>query len=65
VHCGSFDSGALFECRQPVPARVSPKDGRNDCPFFSPRVSVERETGSTPASTGSNAKKAFDDLFKL
>jgi len=65
IHCASFDSGARFECRQPIAARVSPKDGANSCPLFAPRVSIERETGSTPASSASSAKKAFDDLFKL
>jgi hypothetical protein len=65
IHCASFDAGARFECRERVPARVSPKDARNDCPLFAPRISVERETGSTPAAGGSSARKAFDDLFKL
>ena len=66
IHCVSFDSGALFECTQPVPARVSPKDTGNACTLFSPRLKVERETGSTPAATGaSSAKKALDDLFKF
>ena len=61
----SFDAGARFECTQAIPARVSPKDVRNACTFFAPRVSIERETGSTPATGSSSARKAFDDLFKL
>ena len=65
VHCASFDAGARFECREAVPARVSPKDGRNECQLFSPRIAVERETGSTPSSGSTSARKAFDDLFKL
>jgi hypothetical protein len=48
---------------QKIPARVSPKDARNQCQFFSARVKVERETGSSAPVSG--AKKAFDDLFKL
>jgi transcription elongation factor Elf1 len=64
-NCGSFDPGARFECREPLTARVSPKDRQNACPLFSPRVQVERETGSTPASGTSGARKAFDDLFKF
>ncbi len=60
--CSSFDPGARFECREPIKARVTPKDARNECRLFSPRVQVERQTGSTaPAS----ARKAFDDLFKF
>ena len=66
IQCASFDSGALFECRERIPARVSPKDAVNTCTLFSARVSVERETHSAPASSGtSSARKAFDDLFKL
>jgi hypothetical protein len=63
VQCTSFDAGATFECMQAIPARVSPKDARNQCTFFSPRIKVERETGSTPAPNPS--RKAFDDLFKF
>jgi hypothetical protein len=65
IHCASFDSGAPFECRQAIPARVSPKDAANTCTLYAPRISVERETGSQPASGASSARKAFDDLFKL
>jgi hypothetical protein len=65
IHCASFDSGARFECRQTIPARVSPKDVANTCSLFAPRISVERETGSQPAAGGSSARKAFDDLFKF
>lgn len=67
LNCASFDSGARFECRESIPARVSPKDAQNDCRLFAPRLTVERETGSTPAASSgtSSAKKAFDDLFKL
>jgi hypothetical protein len=62
IHCQSFDPGATFECMEKIPVRVSPKDGANSCTLFSPRRTVERETGSTaPAS----ARKALDDLFKF
>jgi hypothetical protein len=50
---------------QPITARVAPKDVRNECPSFSPRLKVERETGSTPSAGQSSAKRAFDDLFKF
>jgi len=65
IHCRSFDSGARFECRERIPVRISPKDTSNDCTLFAPRVSVERETGSTPAAGQNSARKAFDDLFKF
>ncbi len=65
IHCQSFDPGARFECREPITARVSPKDVRNACPLFVGVTRVEKETGSTPsASPESRARKAFDDLFK-
>jgi hypothetical protein len=63
IHCTSFDAGAHFECMQRIPARVSPKDTKNACALFSPRLKVERETGSSAAPN--SAKKAFDDLFKF
>ena len=62
IHCQSFDSSARFECREKIPARVAPKDERNACEFYHPTVRVERETGSTAPT---DARKAFDDLFKF
>ncbi|MFN8059787.1 MAG: hypothetical protein U0Q12_11570 [Vicinamibacterales bacterium] len=60
--CVSFDPGSRFECAQPIKARIAPKDRRNACPSFEPKVTVEKETHSTG---GHDARKAFDDLFKL
>jgi hypothetical protein len=62
AQCASFDPGSRFECMQPVPARVTPKGARNGCTFFEPRTTVERET-TTPRPD--DARKAFDDLFKI
>ena len=66
AQCGSFDTGRRFECVQPIPARVSPKDARNDCAWFEPQVTVERQTHSerSVSSGRPDAKRAFDDLFK-
>jgi hypothetical protein len=61
IQCVSFDTSARFECSQPIPARVAPKDAGNTCTFFAPRTTVERQTG-TPGPT--SARQAFDDLFK-
>lgn len=65
AQCESFDAGKRYECAQAIPARISPKDVRNTCTLFVPRVTVERETHSQaqPQAPGS-ARKAFDDLFK-
>jgi hypothetical protein len=67
AQCVHFDSSARFECTQRIPARVSPKDVANDCQFFAPRATWERETSSATSkpSEPSGAKKAFDDLFKF
>ncbi len=61
AQCAHFDTSAPFECLQPIPTRVSPKDARNTCTFFDPRNTVERETKSVAPTS---ARKAFDDLFK-
>jgi hypothetical protein len=63
AQCVSFDPGSRFECADPaVTARVSPKNDRNSCASFGPRVTVDRET---TAPRPDNARKAFDDLFKF
>ena len=62
AQCASFDPGSRFECMENVPARISPKNARNNCELFSPRTTVERET-TTPRTD--DARKAFDDLFKF
>ena len=62
AQCASFDPGSRFECMQPIKARVTPKKERNSCELFAPRVKVERET---TAPRQDDARKAFDDLFKI
>ena len=46
---------------QPVSERIAPKDAKNSCALWEPRVTVERETHSVATSS---ARQAFDDLFK-
>jgi len=62
--CEHFDPSSRFECNQPIPARISPKDKRNDCQFFSIRVMVEKETSSKGSQRPNDARAAFDNLFK-
>jgi hypothetical protein len=62
AQCASFDPGSRFECMEAIPARISPKNTRNNCELFAPRTTVERET-TTPRTD--DARKAFDDLFKF
>src|SRR5262245_43277289 len=61
AQCMHFDTSAPFECQKPIPVRVSPKDTRNECAFYEPRATIERETKSTAPTS---ARKAFDDPFK-
>jgi hypothetical protein len=60
--CVSFDPGSRFECSEPVPARITPKNVKNSCAFYAARTTVERQT---TAPRENNARKAFDDLFKF
>jgi len=77
VQCVNFDTSVRWECdaNDRIPARVSPKDVRNNCAVMMPRTTVERQTSTPPSSSGpstknggggssSSARKAFDDLFK-
>src|SRR5215208_2576287 len=52
LQCASFDTSARWECVQneQIPARVAPKDGRNNCALMTPRTTIERQTGSPPAA---------------
>jgi hypothetical protein len=61
IQCASFDTGARFECTQPIAGRVAPKDARNTCALFTARTTVERQTGTQGPTS---ARQAFDDLFK-
>jgi len=75
--CVHFDTGAQFECTQPIPERIAKKDARNECTFYAFRTTVEKDTAPTAASSApaassssfashrpNDARKAFDDLFK-
>jgi hypothetical protein len=61
IQCVAFDTGAPFECTQPLQARITPKDTTNSCTLFAPRTTVERQTGTQGPTS---ARQAFDDLFK-
>ena len=59
--CSYFDVSSRFECTQPVSARIPKKDLNNQCSFFAPRTTVERETSS---SKPLDARAAFENLFR-
>src|SRR6266403_2286374 len=76
--CRFFDSGAQFECTQPIQERISPKDAKNSCTFYEFRMTIEKDTAPTsytqPNAPGSappngpprhtDARQAFENLFK-
>ncbi|MBI3697242.1 MAG: hypothetical protein HY238_20705 [Acidobacteria bacterium] len=68
--CVHFDTSTRWECTQPIPARVSPKDVLNDCTFYEIRMSSERETtsggsaGAPGPSRPDDPRQAFENLFK-
>ncbi len=59
--CAYFDTSSRYECTQPISARLPKKDSRNQCSFYSPRTTVERETSS---SRPLDARQAFENLFR-
>jgi predicted RNA-binding Zn-ribbon protein involved in translation (DUF1610 family) len=62
--CTYFDTSSRFECSQPIPERVPRKDERNQCTFYSMRVSVEKETSTPALAKPADARQAFENLFK-
>ncbi len=76
--CSHFEPSTRFQCARPIPVRIPVKDQQNDCALFSPRVTVAREASSTqrpggrrpqgmnspPPRNASDARDAFDKLFK-
>ncbi len=61
--CSFFDPSSRFECTQPIPERIPRKDARNECAFYSIRVTREKET-SAGAGRVTDARAAFENLFK-
>lgn len=62
--CTHFDTSSRFDCTEPITERIFPKDKRNNCTFYSMRVSVEKETTSPVAAKPMDARQAFENLFK-
>jgi hypothetical protein len=61
--CSYFDTSQRYECSQPIPARIARKDTKNVCTFYSPRVTLERQT-APDSFRATDPRKAFEDLFK-
>lgn len=63
-NCVHFDPAGRFECTQPIPERISPKDKRNSCKFFEIRSTVEKIVTSSNQKKGVDPREAFENLFK-
>ncbi len=64
-NCRFFDTTALWECRENIPARVSSKHQRNECTFFAPKIVKDLAADKVrQPQTPDDARKAFDALFK-
>ena len=65
INCRHFDTTTLWECRAEIKARVAGKDKRNECEQFAPKLIADlaADKRARPA-TASDARKAFEDLFK-
>lgn len=63
--CTFFDSSARWECsrNESIPQRVAVKTAGNVCPVYSPLASFDL-TGSKASDSPSDARKAFEALFK-
>jgi hypothetical protein len=61
--CTHFEPGRRFECARPVPERIADKNGRNECPEFALRVTVERDA-SPDGPRPDDVRRAFQNLFK-
>ncbi|HZQ25825.1 MAG TPA: hypothetical protein VFA89_23745 [Terriglobales bacterium] len=61
--CTHFDPSSRFECNQPILERIPRKDVRNNCPAYSIRITMEKET-SAGAARVNDARTAFENLFK-
>jgi len=72
--CANFEPSTRFQCTKPIPARIPAKDQANECALFAPRVTVARDAAPAnnhaanpvqqPARSPSDARAAFDSLFK-
>jgi hypothetical protein len=64
-NCKNFDTSTRWECKAVIPARVAPKDSKNSCTFFQPKVvrDLAADKARMP-QTPNDARAAFEALFK-
>lgn len=61
--CAYFDTSCRFECTQAVLTRIAKKDARNECSYYAPRVTVEKQT-KPGADRPDDPRQAFENLFR-
>ena len=62
-NCSFFNTGARFECQQPIAKRVESKAKGNECKFFKPKAVRDLKV-ETPEGSSNDPRAAFDALFK-
>lgn len=65
INCKHFDTSTQWECRATISARVSPKDKRNVCGEFSPKIvrDLAHDKAQQRPTTNDEARNAFEALF--
>ena len=61
LNCTDYDGSAPNQCREPQAEKVSVKDRRNFCDYFTLR---EGRPDSTSANRAEEARKKLEELFK-
>jgi hypothetical protein len=61
LNCSDYDESATDQCREPQAERVSVKDRRNFCEFF---TLSEKRASSSSADKAAEARRKLDQLFK-
>lgn len=66
TNCQHFDTSVQWQCRlaEQLADRVAPKDKRNICALFSPRLVADLAADKGKVETPDDARKAFEALFK-
>jgi hypothetical protein len=63
-NCANFDTGARWECRAPITEPVQGKTAPNSCALFSANTVLDATGRRSGTNTPSDARAAFDNLFK-
>ncbi|MGH9457887.1 MAG: hypothetical protein ACRD2J_09650 [Thermoanaerobaculia bacterium] len=68
TNCRHFDTSLQWQCRlwEKIPGRIAPKDVRNVCDAFEPRLAADLAADKGPGRPqgADDARKAFEALFK-